>query len=163
QATGLPAPGRPRRRGARGLGRDDRELPATRPDRGHRVVRRATAAAVPAGHRRLRFTGPARLMGLDGKVAMVTGGSRGLGRVMVDGFAAAGADVVVASRKQDACEAVAENVRVTHGRRALAIGCNVSHWDQCDALVDKVYAEFGRVDVLVNNAGLSPLYPSLDA
>jgi NAD(P)-dependent dehydrogenase (short-subunit alcohol dehydrogenase family) len=101
-------------------------------------------------------------MSLEGKVALVTGGSRGLGRVMVEGLAAAGADVVVASRKQEACAVVADHVRDTYGRRALAIGCNVSHWAQCDALVEKVYAEFGRIDVLVNNAGLSPLYPSLD-
>ncbi|MGW4364227.1 SDR family NAD(P)-dependent oxidoreductase [Nocardia takedensis] len=101
-------------------------------------------------------------MSLTDKVVVVTGGSRGLGREMVLAFAAAGADVVVASRKLDACAALADEVRATHGRRALPVACNVSEWDQCDALVETVYAEFGRVDVLVNNAGLSPLYPSLD-
>ncbi|QIS11989.1 SDR family NAD(P)-dependent oxidoreductase [Nocardia arthritidis] len=96
------------------------------------------------------------------KVVVVTGGSRGLGREMVLAFAAAGADVVIASRKSAACIALAEEVKSAHGRRALPVACNVSEWAQCDALVETVYAEFGRVDVLVNNAGLSPLYPSLD-
>ncbi|QBS45279.1 SDR family NAD(P)-dependent oxidoreductase [Nocardia sp. CS682] len=101
-------------------------------------------------------------MSLRDKVVVVTGGSRGLGKEMVLAFAAAGADVVIASRKLDSCVALAEEVRTTHGRRALPVACNVSDWAQCDALVETVYAEFGRVDVLVNNAGLSPLYPSLD-
>ena len=99
---------------------------------------------------------------LEGKVCLVTGGSRGLGREMVLGFAAAGADVVIASRKLDSCEELAAEVRSTHGVRALAVACNVGEWVQCDQLVETVYAELGRVDVLVNNAGMSPLYPSLD-
>ncbi|WP_050768275.1 SDR family NAD(P)-dependent oxidoreductase [Nocardia farcinica] len=81
---------------------------------------------------------------------------------MVLAFAAAGADVVIASRKFDGCAALAEQVREQHGRRALPVAANVSDWAQCDALAEAAYAEFGRVDVLVNNAGLSPLYPSLD-
>ncbi|MFI6169398.1 SDR family NAD(P)-dependent oxidoreductase [Nocardia sp. NPDC051052] len=101
-------------------------------------------------------------MSLTDKVVVVTGGSRGLGKEMVLAFAAAGADVVIASRKLDGCVALADEVKNTHGRRALPVECNVSDWTQCDALVETVYAEFGRVDVLVNNAGLSPLYPSLD-
>ncbi|WP_454198861.1 SDR family NAD(P)-dependent oxidoreductase [Nocardia sp. Marseille-Q1738] len=101
-------------------------------------------------------------MSLTDKVAVVTGGSRGLGKQMVLAFAEAGADVVIASRKPDGCAAVAEEVTERFGRRALPVACNVSDWSQCDALVETVYAEFGRVDVLVNNAGLSPLYPSLD-
>ena len=100
---------------------------------------------------------------LDGKIAVVTGGSRGLGREMVLAFAERGADVVIASRKLEACEELAAEVRERFGRRALPVACNVSDWQQCDALTDAVYAEFGRVDVLVNNAGLSPLYPSPDA
>jgi NAD(P)-dependent dehydrogenase (short-subunit alcohol dehydrogenase family) len=97
---------------------------------------------------------------LTGKVALVTGGSRGLGREMVLAFAEHGADVVVASRKAEACEALAAEVRERHGRRAVGIGCHVGRWADCDALVAKVYADFGRVDVLVNNAGMSPLYES---
>jgi NAD(P)-dependent dehydrogenase (short-subunit alcohol dehydrogenase family) len=100
---------------------------------------------------------------LKGKVVLVTGGSRGLGREMVKAYAARGADVVIASRKLDSCEALAAEIAEQHGVRALPVGCNVSDWDQCDALVERVYAEFGRVDILVNNAGLSPLYPSLEA
>jgi len=99
---------------------------------------------------------------LHGKVALVTGGSRGLGREMVLAFAAAGASVVIASRKIDACEALAEEVTTRFGRAALAVAANVSSWDDCDALVAATYDRFDGVDVLVNNAGMSPLYPSLD-
>ena len=102
------------------------------------------------------------LFDLTGKVALVTGGSRGLGRQMSLAFAAAGADVVIASRKVDNCETVADEVRGL-GRRALAVGCHVGRWDDVGRLADTAYEEFGRVDVLVNNAGMSPLYPSLDA
>ncbi|WP_062985792.1 SDR family NAD(P)-dependent oxidoreductase [Nocardia anaemiae] len=99
---------------------------------------------------------------LADKVALVTGGSRGLGRQMVLAFAAAGADVVIAGRKLDGCVELADEVKNTHGRRALPVACNISDWAQCDALVEAAYAEFGKVDVLVNNAGMSLLYPSLD-
>ncbi|WP_026909984.1 SDR family NAD(P)-dependent oxidoreductase [Patulibacter minatonensis] len=95
---------------------------------------------------------------LQGKVALVTGGSRGLGRETVLAFARAGADVVIASRDHDNCEALAEVVRAEHGRRALAFGCHVGRWEELDDLIDASYDEFGRVDVLVNNAGMSPLY-----
>src|SRR6478736_1608361 len=95
---------------------------------------------------------------LLGKVALVTGGSRGLGREMVLAFAAAGASVVIASRKLDACTALAEDVTTRFGVDALPVAANVSNWSDCDALVDAAYARFGRVDVLVNNAGMSPLY-----
>jgi NAD(P)-dependent dehydrogenase (short-subunit alcohol dehydrogenase family) len=76
----------------------------------------------------------------------------------VQGFAEAGADVVIASRKLDACLVAAAEVETSTGRRALPIACHVGYWDQCDALVAQVYEEFGRCDVLVNNAGMSPLY-----
>jgi NAD(P)-dependent dehydrogenase (short-subunit alcohol dehydrogenase family) len=100
---------------------------------------------------------------LDGKIALVTGGSRGLGREMVLAFAREGADVIIASRKLDSCEALAEEVVGRFGVRALPVACNVSDWEQCDALVERAYDAFGRVDVLVNNAGLSPLFGDLDA
>lgn len=99
---------------------------------------------------------------LSGKVAVVTGGSRGLGREMVLAFATAGADVVIASRKQDSCHAVAGEVRDQTGRRALAVACHVARWEDCNRLVERSYGEYGRVDILVNNAGMSPLYPSLE-
>ena len=104
---------------------------------------------------------PTRLFDLTGKVAVVTGGSRGLGREMVLAFAAQGADVVIASRKVANCEAVADEVRDL-GRRALAVGYHAASWAAADELADAAYAEFGTVDVLVNNAGMSPLYESVD-
>ncbi|GAB2857284.1 SDR family NAD(P)-dependent oxidoreductase [Nocardioides pacificus] len=96
---------------------------------------------------------------LTGKVALVTGGSRGLGREMVLAFARAGADVVITSRKLDACAEVAREAE-SLGRRALPVGCHVGHWDEIGALVEHAYDAFGRVDVLVNNAGMSPVAPS---
>ena len=98
------------------------------------------------------------LFDLTGKVAIVTGGSRGLGRAMVLAFARAGADVVIASRKLDSCEEAADEVRRETGRRALPIACHVGEWDQVEDLAARAYDEFGHVDVLVNNAGMSPLY-----
>jgi NAD(P)-dependent dehydrogenase (short-subunit alcohol dehydrogenase family) len=99
---------------------------------------------------------------LAGKVALVTGGSRGLGRAMSLGFADAGADVIIASRKLENCQAVAREVEAK-GARALPIACHVGHWDELDSLVDQSYDAFGHVDVLVNNAGMSLLYDSLPA
>jgi NAD(P)-dependent dehydrogenase (short-subunit alcohol dehydrogenase family) len=99
---------------------------------------------------------------MDGKVALVTGGSRGLGREMVLAFARAGADVIISSRKEAACVELADQVMAETGRKAYAIGCHVGHWDEVGVLADRAYAEAGRVDVLVNNAGMSPLYPSLE-
>jgi NAD(P)-dependent dehydrogenase (short-subunit alcohol dehydrogenase family) len=96
----------------------------------------------------------------DGKVVVVTGASKGLGRAMALGFAEAGADVVVSSRKVDQCEAVAAEVRAL-GRRALAVACHVGDWHQCDELVAATVRELGRIDVLVNNAGIAPVPPSL--
>ena len=102
------------------------------------------------------------LFDMTGKVAVVTGGSRGLGREMVMAFADRGADVVIASRKLENCEAVAEEVRGL-GRKALAVAYHAASWDGAEQLAEAAYAEFGKVDVLVNNAGMSPLYPSVDA
>ncbi|MBC8365763.1 MAG: SDR family oxidoreductase [Actinobacteria bacterium] len=101
------------------------------------------------------------LFDLTGRVAIVTGGSRGLGREMVLAFAEHGADVVIASRKLGNCEALAVEVNERFGRRALPVGCHVGHWEQVDRLADTAYDEFGRVDILVNNAGMSPLYDSI--
>ncbi|MBV8413170.1 MAG: SDR family NAD(P)-dependent oxidoreductase, partial [Alphaproteobacteria bacterium] len=96
---------------------------------------------------------------LSGKVALVTGGSRGLGYQMVKAFAEAGADVFITSRKLDNCDKAAGEVRAL-GRRAQTYACNVANWHELDALVEAAYAAFGKVDILVNNAGSSPLAPS---
>ena len=95
---------------------------------------------------------------LDGKVAVVTGGSRGLGREIVLAYARVGADIVIASRKAENCEALAAEVENETGQKALAVGCHVGDWDACDALAARALDHFGKVDVLVNNAGMSPVY-----
>lgn len=100
------------------------------------------------------------LFSLSGKVALITGSSRGLGREMALAFAKAGADIVIVSRKLDACEKVAAEVEAL-GRRAFPYACHVGRWDQVNNLVDVIYKHFGKVDILVNNAGKSPLYESL--
>jgi NAD(P)-dependent dehydrogenase (short-subunit alcohol dehydrogenase family) len=99
------------------------------------------------------------LFDLTGKIALVTGGSRGLGYQMVRAFAQRGADVIIASRKLENCEAVAQEVRAL-GRKAHAISAHVGKWDECDRLIEEAYAAMGRVDILVNNAGMSPRMPS---
>jgi NAD(P)-dependent dehydrogenase (short-subunit alcohol dehydrogenase family) len=104
----------------------------------------------------------ASLFDMSGRVAVVTGGSRGLGREMVLAFAEHGADVVIASRKLGACEALAAEVE-SIGRRALPVAYHAGNWTDSERLYDTVYREFGRCDVLVNNAGMSPLYPSIDS
>jgi NAD(P)-dependent dehydrogenase (short-subunit alcohol dehydrogenase family) len=98
---------------------------------------------------------------LDGKVALVTGGTRGLGRQMVFDLARHGADVIVASRHADACQRVADEVRTLTGRQTLAHACHVGKWDEVASLVEASYERFGRVDVLINNAGMSPKYGSI--
>jgi len=96
---------------------------------------------------------------LTGKVVLITGGTRGLGRAMALGFAKAGADVIVSSRKAQACDAMVAEIEAL-GRRAVALPCNVGRWDEVDALAQAAWAAFGRIDVLVNNAGMSPVAPS---
>ncbi len=99
--------------------------------------------------------------GLEGKTALITGGSRGIGRETALAFANAGADVAVTSRKLPDLEVVADEVRQL-GQKALAIDAHVGRIDQLQPLVDRVVAEFGRIDVLVNNAGTSFYTTSLD-
>lgn len=99
---------------------------------------------------------------LSGKVAVVTGGSRGLGLAMARAFAEHGADVVIASRKLVACEEAASAIATEFGVRTLAIPFHAGDWQACTTLVDRVVAELGGLHVLVNNAGMSPLYGSLD-
>lgn len=99
------------------------------------------------------------LFDFTGKVALVTGGSRGLGYQMVKAFAERGCDVIIASRKLENCEAVAEECRAL-GVRAMALSAHVGRWDACTELVEQAWDAFGRVDILVNNAGMSPAQPS---
>jgi len=99
------------------------------------------------------------LFDLTGKIALVTGGSRGLGLEMVRAFAVHGADVVIASRKLDNCETAAAEVRKL-GRRALAVAAHIGQWSEIDRLIELAYREFGRIDILVNNAGMGPRVPS---
>jgi NAD(P)-dependent dehydrogenase (short-subunit alcohol dehydrogenase family) len=98
---------------------------------------------------------------LSGKVAIVTGSTKGLGRAMVEGLADAGAAVVVSSRKQEPCEQVASEVAASTGARAVGIACHVGDWDAVAALVERTMEAFGRIDVLVNNAGINPMPSSL--
>jgi NAD(P)-dependent dehydrogenase (short-subunit alcohol dehydrogenase family) len=100
------------------------------------------------------------LFDLTGRVAVVTGATRGLGRAIAGAYAAAGAEVVVVSRKPEACEEVAAEL-CSRGARAVGHACHVGHWNEIDGLVDRIYCDFERVDVLVNNAGISPLYGRL--
>jgi NAD(P)-dependent dehydrogenase (short-subunit alcohol dehydrogenase family) len=101
------------------------------------------------------------LHNLTGKVAIVTGGSRGIGRAIAQALAEAGADVVVASRKLDACEQAASEIRASTGTKATAIACHVGRWADCERLIARAIERTGRLDILVNNAGMSPLYPSV--
>ncbi|MFJ9176118.1 SDR family NAD(P)-dependent oxidoreductase [Streptomyces sp. NPDC102360] len=103
----------------------------------------------------------AALHDLTGKVAVVTGGSRGIGRAVAGALAEAGADVVIASRKLDACETAAAEIAKGYGRRAEAVAFHAGRWDDCDRLVGETLDRLGRLDVLVNNAGMSPPYTDL--
>jgi NAD(P)-dependent dehydrogenase (short-subunit alcohol dehydrogenase family) len=99
---------------------------------------------------------------LEGRKAVITGGSRGLGRATALAFAEAGADVLISSRKQESCEEAAAEIRERTGREAIAHAAHAGNWDQLGGLVDRAYEAFGKLDVLVNNAGMSPLYEKPD-
>ena len=101
------------------------------------------------------------LFDLIGKIALITGGSRGLGYEMVRAFAEHGAHVIIASRKIENCQTVADEIRAL-GRREKAVRVHAAQWTSIDHLIDVTYTEFGRLDVLVNNAGMSPAMPSQD-
>jgi NAD(P)-dependent dehydrogenase (short-subunit alcohol dehydrogenase family) len=101
------------------------------------------------------------LTDLSEKVVTVTGGSRGIGKAIAMAFSRCGANVVIASRKEENCTALAQHITETTGVEALPVACHVGQWDQCDELFSKVYRHFGKCDVLINNAGMSPLYKSL--
>lgn len=97
-----------------------------------------------------------------GRRVLITGGSRGLGLAMSRGFAAAGATVVVSSRSQQSCDEAAESIRAETGAEVVPIAAHVGRWSEIDQLVDKVHQAIGGIDVLINNAGMAPLYESLD-
>ncbi len=99
---------------------------------------------------------------LTGKVAIVTGSSRGIGRAIAEAIAAAGASVVISSRKQDACEAVARAINEAHGEeRALAVAASISDKAALQALVSATEARFGKIDILVCNAASNPHFGPL--
>jgi NAD(P)-dependent dehydrogenase (short-subunit alcohol dehydrogenase family) len=105
---------------------------------------------------------PAERFDLSGRRALVTGGSRGLGRAIAFGLAGAGAEVAIVSRRIDAVRETVAEIEAGTGRRAVGFAADVGRWEELEPLVEEVYAEFGGVDVLVNNAGKSPLYPSVE-
>lgn len=100
------------------------------------------------------------LFDVTDRVILVTGGSRGLGAAMSVALAQRGARVVIASRKLEACQELA--ARITGGGgQAHALACHVGHWDSLDGVIEAAVERWGRLDALVNNAGMSPLAPSL--
>jgi NAD(P)-dependent dehydrogenase (short-subunit alcohol dehydrogenase family) len=98
------------------------------------------------------------LFDLTDKVVLITGGSRGLGREMAWGAARCGADVLIASRNLESCRCTAAEIESETGRAAWPYAVHVGRWDQLEGLVDAAYDRFGKLDVLVNNAGMSPVY-----
>jgi NAD(P)-dependent dehydrogenase (short-subunit alcohol dehydrogenase family) len=99
---------------------------------------------------------------LNGKVALITGGSRGIGKATALGFARAGADIAIASRKLPDLELVAAEIRGL-GRKALPVAAHVGRLEEITSLINTVCKEFGKIDILVNNAGTSPAAsPMLD-
>jgi NAD(P)-dependent dehydrogenase (short-subunit alcohol dehydrogenase family) len=100
-------------------------------------------------------------LSLEGKVAVVTGGSKGIGRAIAIAFAEAGASVALAARGRDSLEATAREVEGA-GKRALAIPTDVADPDQVQALIDRTVAELGAVDILVNNAGAAPFFSTVE-
>jgi NAD(P)-dependent dehydrogenase (short-subunit alcohol dehydrogenase family) len=102
------------------------------------------------------------LFDLTGKVAVLTGASRGIGRAMAEGLAEHGANVVVSSRKLDQCVAAAQQINELCGeQRAIGVACNAGYKEQLQALVDATHEQFGTIDVLVCNAGVNPFYGSM--
>ncbi len=105
---------------------------------------------------------PGGIFDLTDRVAVVTGSSRGIGRAILEGLSRAGASVVVSSRKQDRCEEVAAQIRAAGGK-AVGIACHVGDWDAVPDFVDAVVDQFGRIDVLFNNAGINPTVQDVNA
>ena len=92
---------------------------------------------------------------LENRVAIVTGGSKGLGKAMAQAFAEAGASVVIVSRHSEEAGGVAAALQAASGRRCRGFACDVTNWEEVSGLVERVLAEFGQIDILVNNAGIN--------
>ncbi len=107
------------------------------------------------------MTDPKDLFDLTGKVVIVTGSTKGIGRAMAEGLAGAGASVVVNSRKQDLCDQVAEEIAADTGSEVLGVACHMGEWDEIPRFVERVHDHFGRIDGLVNNAGINPARVSI--
>lgn len=102
------------------------------------------------------------LFDLSGKVALLTGASKGMGQAMAEGLAEHGARVVISSRKLDQCQAVADGINGRLGPdSAIAVACNVGYKEQLQALVEETRERLGPIDVLVHNAGVNPFYGSM--
>lgn len=100
------------------------------------------------------------LFDLTGRVAIVTGSTKGIGRAIAQGLAEAGATVVVSSRKQELCNEVARQVSGATGATVLGLACHAGEWDQIPRFIEQVHERLGRIDVLVNNAGINPAFKS---
>jgi NAD(P)-dependent dehydrogenase (short-subunit alcohol dehydrogenase family) len=100
------------------------------------------------------------MFNLDGKVAIITGSSKGIGEAMAEGLAAFGAKVVISSRKQDACDEVVARLHKS-GYDAIGVACHVGDEEQCENLIKKTMDHYGRIDVLINNAAINPVYGGL--
>ena len=99
------------------------------------------------------------LFDLTGKVALLTGASKGMGKAMAQGLAEHGAKVVVSSRKLDQCEATVKEIVDKCGEgSAIAVACNIGYKEQLQALVDATHDQLGSIDILVSNAGINPFY-----
>ena len=99
---------------------------------------------------------------LTGKVAIVTGGGKGLGFAMAEGLAHAGADIVITSRNLEQCRVAAEHIRKIKGNRAIAISCDVTSPQSVNEMVEQVVREMGEINILVNNAGMNIRKPALE-
>jgi NAD(P)-dependent dehydrogenase (short-subunit alcohol dehydrogenase family) len=99
---------------------------------------------------------------LDGKVALITGGSKGLGLVMAKALASAGADIAINSRHGKEAQAAADEIHQTTGRRALGFEADVTRPDQVKTMVDRIIAELGSIDILINNAGVNVRQPTVE-
>jgi NAD(P)-dependent dehydrogenase (short-subunit alcohol dehydrogenase family) len=92
---------------------------------------------------------------LTGRAAIVTGGSKGLGEAMAAGLASAGADVLLISRNEAEANAAAQRIAADYGHRAVGMGADVAQPDQCEAMAERALTEFGKIDILINNAGVN--------